>query len=80
MSKMPRFLRAFPSERRPQRPVGTVFTPGDRTWGLECPLGPRPAPARLGCSPPDPTLPPLLYLMSTSFAVGALAADFLLML
>lgn len=43
--------------------VGTVFTSGDRTWGLECPTGHWPAPL--------PTSHPLLLV------VGTLAANFL---
>lgn len=43
--------------------VGTVFTSGDRTWGLECPTGHWPA--------PFPTSHPL------HLVVGTLAANFL---
>lgn len=50
------FYGLFPIKRRPRHPVGFFFffflTPGDRTWGLECPVGSRPAPLPTSHPPP----------------------------
>lgn len=64
------FLRVFSDQTAPTPSCWILFclffTPGDRTWGLECPVGSRPAPL------PTSHPPPLV--------VAILAANFPLML
>lgn len=47
--RCPSLYWLFPIERRPLRPVSTS---GDRTWGLECPIGLWPAPLPTYHPPP----------------------------